>query len=94
MLTVGCDLVGGGAFALFELVDQLACLEPVGGWDEADAAAAGELFDEVELAWGSGVVCGHGFLLVGAGWSRKPRPAKARCHAPVRARKPVRVDAG
>ena len=45
LFAVGCDLESRGAVAAFELVDQLACLEPVVGWDEADASAVGELLD-------------------------------------------------
>ena len=83
------------ALAPFELVDQSAGLQPVRGRDEADAAAVGELLDVGELAVGGWVVwrpwappCG------GAGWSRGSAACGARCHAPGRARKPVRVDAG
>src|SRR5205823_4457777 len=70
-VTVGGDLEDHRPFALSELVNQSAGLEPVGGRDEADAAAVGELLDVGELTWGSWVVGGHGAPpCCGARWSR------------------------
>ena len=81
--------------APLELVDQPARLAPVGGRDEADASAVGELFEVVELAVGYGVVGGHRRApFVGAGWSRKPRPVESGVTRPQDALDPSGLTPG
>jgi hypothetical protein len=94
LFAIGCDLVRRGTVAALELVDQPACLEPVGGRNEADAATAGELLEVVELSRGGWIVCGHGLPPRGCWMEPRAGGGGARCHASREARKPVRVAGG